>query len=370
VLRLRSIMLAGLAAGTVLLAGSVPAGAAGALAAAPPRPAGARGWHVAKTIAVRDTFLYSVAAVPGGDAWAGGRSPSGPVIYRLAAGKWRHQASLAGRPGAFVNQLSATSRSNVWATIANDVAHLSGRGWKLISFARGTDDIMLDGAVTTGPKNTWAFVFDRTTGKAYSLHYTGSRWRSGPLPFAPGALTDTGLTSALSADNIWALSGGGKVLRYNGTRWAASKLPGHVAPSGQAVDFEQILALSRSSVWVTAFTASNTAGTLGPVILLHWNGRSWAKIRGTLPAGALTGAIASDGHGGLWLGGSTAHGSPRLFHYSCGKWTISKLPQDALGLPSLVTLALIPGTRSLVGVANLGSAFGTDKGAEIIRYDP
>lgn len=214
------------------------------------------------------------------------------------------------------------------------------------------------GAVASG--DAWAGSQSPTRPVIYRLT-RGRRQRQASL---------AGLASASSASNIWALSGAGKAMRYNGSRWRVSKLPSHLAPSGQAVDFRQILALSKSSAWITAWTASNSAGTLGPVILLHWNGRAWTKLSRNLPAGALTGAISSDGHGGLWLGGSTIHGYPRLFHYSRGKWATSKLPPDSLGLPSLVALAQVPGTRSVLGVANLASAFGSDDGTEILKYSP
>jgi hypothetical protein len=66
---------------------------------------------------------------------------------------------------------------------------------------------------------------------------------------------------------------------------------------------------------------------LGPVVVLHWDGRAWTRIVsygfGTItPSGA-----AGDGHGGLWW--MTPSPYPALLH-----WTGGKLIQVTLPAPT------------------------------------
>jgi hypothetical protein len=133
--------------------------------------------------------LSALAALPDSSAWFGGESPaSKPLLEHLSKGKW-HSNSLPGPVGSFVGTVSATSDSNVWldesgATAA--VGHLTKHGWATRSFAVGTDDVLMDTLVTTGPKNTWVLDYDFTTKIAYAYHNTGSAsWSASPCRPTP-----------------------------------------------------------------------------------------------------------------------------------------------------------------------------------------
>ena len=352
----------------VAVTGTLPAQAARAL---PARSAAGLGWRIIRAIDVKDATLNDVVAFGDGTAWAGGATPAQtPVLYHLIGGKW-HAVALPGPTGSFVSNVDASSSTNVWAALANepDVAHLTAHGWVLRSFPTGTDDILIDGVVTTGPKNVWVFSYDFTTKLPHAYHYTGSSWTSTPLPALVDGNSDTQLVSASSPDNIWALAAKGSAtltMRYNGHKWQTFNLPPKIVPTGQTVFVRQILAESVSNVWATVYTAKGAAA--GPIVLLHWNGHSWSKASGKAPTGALSGPIAPDGHGGVWLGAQSPSGAAFFLSYRNGIWTKDKSPVDAAGALTLSALTLIPGTRSLFGVGDAGLSFGGDNGAFIVKY--
>ena len=83
------------------------------------------------------------------------------------------QTPLTTQLGTGVNALSATSPTNVWASLDGQLGgqtdRLTKHGWYAYSFAIGSDDILMAPVVTTGPKSTWALDEDFTTGTAYRL---------------------------------------------------------------------------------------------------------------------------------------------------------------------------------------------------------
>lgn len=351
------------------------AGVAAALAvvltAAAPALAGGRApsWHVIKTFTPHNTFMIDVVGFRDGTAWAGGESPSqAPVLHHLTGRTW-HTVSLPGPLGAFVANLSASSPGNVWAALANEplVAHLTRSGWVTKSFAHGTDQIFSDSLVTTGPKDTWVFTFDFATKRPVAEHFNGSKWTSSPLPAPVDCDCATHATSASSATNVWAwvfTSKGFETMRWNGRKWRIVSLPRHLVPAGQKVGGLQMLAESATNVWATA---DNTMST-GSIILLHWNGRTWAKIGGRLPKGQLAGPIAADGHGGLWLVGRTPAFSDFILHYASGRWTRSPVPTDGSDTVVVNALRLISGSKTVLGVGNLSPNFGGDNGAVVVEF--
>lgn len=363
---------------TVIAALTLPALGISALAVAPTAvaasdPSAATTWRVYKTIAVSNTTLNDVVALPGGTAWAGGQTPTpGPLMYHFAGGRW-HAVRLPGPVGSFVAHVAGTSATNVWATIGNEdaAAHRTSRGWSTTSFGP-TPLSMVGGVVTTGPKNTWVFTSNLASSEGFAHHYNGSAWKSTRLPAAATSGSQAEAASASSARNIWtwaynAATRKYETMRYNGIRWQVFGVPTHLAPAGQAIKPQSMLAVSASDVWATAYTTS--LGVAGPVILLHWQGHGWAKVTGTRPAGALLGPIARDGRGGIWLGAVSQSSSPMILHYLNGTWTTYHVPSDPAGVISLNGLSLVPGTRALWGVGVLGrTALGSTKGAVIVKY--
>jgi hypothetical protein len=227
-------------------------------------------------------------------------------------------------------------------------------------------------AVTTsGPRDAWAFTYNYGTKQETAHHYNGRSWRSRKLPVSVGGGSFADAASSASPSDIWAwgfesATSRYVTLHYDGRSWRTIPLPANLAPPGVTITGEQILAVSQSDAW--ASVNAYATGSAGPVILLHWNGRHWRKVTGTLPAGALKGPLASDGDGGLWLVTQTTTGVSYFTHYLAGKWTRSRVPAAPGGALDVTALALIPGTQSLWASAIVDLGFGTTKGAAILRF--
>lgn len=349
------------------------------MAAGPPAgrapPAGhlsaTTGWRVIKTFASPNAGLDDVTGFADGTAWAAGNtSASTPALYHLAGGTWQ-PATLPGSPGGFVPVLSATSKTNVWASLANEpmIARLTGKGWVTKSFTAGSDQIGIDGVVTTGPKNTWAFTFDFKTSQETAEHYTGSAWKPTVLPVQVDGGGLTGLVSASGPGNLWTWAFNPKnskatTLHYDGHHWTVVGIPANLVPSTQHLLGKQILAESPTNMWATA----NNNEATGSIILLHDKGRGWSKITGKLPKGQLAGPIASDGNGGLWLEAYSPSFTFFLLHYTGGKWTRYNLPSDKFGAIDLRSLRLIPGTRSVLGAGVVSTAPDSTTGSVVVKY--
>jgi hypothetical protein len=344
---------------------SAPALAAGRSPAAPR-------WHVIKQIKVIDSSVGDVVALPGGSAWVSGETPGQtPELWHLHGGHWS-TVGLPGGTGTFAGQLSATTTKNVWVTLENepDVAHLTHRGWLLHSFAIGSDDVLMNGVVTLGASNVWAFSYDTDTKLAYANHYNGSKWISTTLPAGVDGNSLVGLVSASSPSDIWTLASTPTIpvaaMYYNGHKWAVTKLPPTLVPPGHIMLARQILALSPTDVWATIFSYEGSVA--GPIALVHWNGHRWHRVR-TNATGYLTGPIASDGQGGLWLTADTTAGKPYFLHYHPRTQTWAKHVSPPAGGPlTYQALALIPGTHHLLGVAIVAQTFGATRGSVVVKY--
>jgi hypothetical protein len=356
---------------TILIAAAALAAVSMSVPAA--QAARSPGWRIVYDIHAHNVALGDVTATSSGNAWAAGGTSAGiPVVYRWERGHWR----AISRPGlkgetVFGGSVAATSDSNAWVVLENDPAvdHWNGHRWTRISFA-AAQQVLIGGIVTTGPANTWVLTENFGTKVETAHHYNGKKWTSKTLPIeVAGAFASN--VSASSASNIWAWgynqqNSATETLHYNGRSWQVVGLPGNLVPAGDDSEPEQMLAESPASVWATIYDYSGTS--VGPVVLLHWTGRRWHKISGKLPAGTLTGPIAPDGSGGLWLVTDNTKNVPYFAHYRSGKWSYARVPAATAGAVGIGSLALIPGTHSLwaTGIVSLG--FGSNSGAVILKY--
>jgi hypothetical protein len=226
--------------------------------------------------------------------------------------------------------------------------------------------------VTTGPKNTWVLTEDFNTKIAYGYRFNGSKWHRQKLPAAPDADSSIGYVTASASNNIWTLtfSGGRPAsMRYNGSKWQVISFPAKLGPAAADLVPSQILAVSPKDVWAT-FSPNRTTGT-ATLVLLHWNGRKWSKITGKLPKASLTGAIASDGTGGVWLAAVNAAVTvPLILHYSHGKWSTFTVPKAKGKLIGIEQLSLIPGTRTVLGTAIIAGSGESTAGTAVVRFQP
>jgi hypothetical protein len=337
------------------------------------------GWRVIRTIATANTDLQVIVAFRHQAPWLGGEaSASGQfyaAVYHLTSGRL-HQERLATQLATGVNGLSATSPTNVWASLngvpGGQVDRLTKHGWHRYSFAIGTHTIFPSPVVTTGPKNTWVLTEDINTRKAYGYRFNGSKWHRQALPAAPDAKSFFGYVSASASNNVWAMTFVGTrpaSMRYNGRKWQIFKFPAKLGPAAAFLGPQQILALSSKNVWAT-FSPNATTG-VATLVLLHWNGKRWSKITGKLPNDSLTGAIASDGTGGVWLAAVNAAGTVgSILHFSHGRWSKFAVPTAKGKLIGIEQLTLIPGTHSVLGAAIIAGSGESTSGTAVVKFGP
>lgn len=373
----------------VLTAVFVVAGSAGL---APAFAAAAPGWQITKIVGdpAGFTSFTDVAASSPGNAWAGGSiCPANCTAPTASVERWngRHWTTFA-LPAARASDPSdavvgTSSAANTWiftfdANYTGYALHVTPGGVTQ-DVLPGTGNVSIGSAAVFGANNAWAFGTIGNVNLAeyssYVAHYNGTAWTQLPTPPVVPAST-----SALSARDLWILGPTSlapgtvttyQAARWTGAGWATVTLPDAVqlGISPNTLNPTGILALSKDNVWVTANQAGSF-GLAGTVVLLHWNGRRWSSVP-TPPAfavGQFDFDITSDGHGGFLVSGySSANFTQNyLFHYNRGHWSrqLTPVPPGDTGV-QFGGLALIPGTRSLVGGAEVFTSVG---GAQGITY--
>lgn len=347
----------------MVIAAAFPAALAalGSAPAASAQPAAKPAWHLVKTIKAPGFSLSDVTALAGDRAWVSGSAgtpSSAPLFLHRSGGRWvKLQRPAVASGSEFGADVSANADSNVWGAIANGSAvdHWNGHGWHRFSFSASLQ-VGIDGVLAFGKNRARVFTFDFNTSQPAVNYYNGHIWTARVLPAAVDAQGSVNDVSASSDSNIWTWSYDPnakrwQTLHFDGKTWTVVKIPTGVVPSGAGG--AQILALSPANVWATVSALNSN----GPVVLLHWNGAKWQKVGGA-PAGELTGPLASDGQGGVWLYAAKPLNKapflkPFYLHYLKGKWTTAAAPTSPLGLVMIQSLALIPGSSQLWAVGTI-----------------
>jgi hypothetical protein len=285
-------------------------------------------------------------------AWAFGGSDNlggRPIAARLTGGRWRYAALPAGLTGE-IDAASASSPSNVWAVsqLGQVVLHWNGRRWSVAKRWHMSAEVELTGVTALSPTDVWVFGSGGFTGGLGTWHYNGRTWKH----LTRGAANGITLASAVSSSNMWGIGSQNapqdSIVHYSHGRWqrqTAAALAHH--------QFQAILALSATSVWAIAAPAANQSTTS----LLHFNGRSWSRVRvpGTAAQVRQLETINADGHGGFWL---VTLSSWILHRTAAGRWT---RPQR--NTPHAFRLVPLPGTSTVLAptaTAEPGNSIGGD----------
>jgi hypothetical protein len=300
------------------------------------------GWRVSASITGRSkgTVMTTLAVVSARNAWALGftdtRAKEFAVIRHWNGRTWSAVQPPARIAAAWDRQLpdfvtAAASRTSLLmfsaASTGSYLLH-DGTHWSLGRLpgagAYNSDDIT--SAAVLGPDNAWALGVksaDTSAGwrySTYAAHFNGSRWTTVPVPLAPSATSPSLAFPALSAvspDNIWAISGS-TVLRWTGG--TASFVRAAVQPPlPKGAVLTSMTTGPGGRVWV--------AGLHGKTpFAARWNGSAWTLS--SLPRRARGVTIISltpHGQGGLWAVGVAHPGTPRvttsLWRYAAGAWS-------------------------------------------------
>ena len=329
----------------------VAAGVAGLLALGSAATAASTpSWHIVKSVrtaAVED--FTAVVATGKTTAWAFSGNeltlPPTPEAWERTGNAWTRE-SFPGKTGEIVVTAGATSPSDVWAFTDNGfksrVLRYNGHAWSVVMTFQGP----IGGADVLASNDVWVFGENGVPRQQLGAwHYNGRTWTRVAKNVDGG--------SALSASNVWGFSGT-SIDHYNGHTWSSTSVAGLLPPKQQLNDprLSGIYAQSAKSVYAVGNGYSHIFNAGGPLVVLHYDGRSWTKVAegefgyGTEPSQQL----APDGHGGFWLPMPGTIGAlSYMVHYSAGKLTPAKLPVNAADI-NIQAVASIPGTgQALAG---------------------
>lgn len=352
--------LAALSLGTSLVV-AVSASAQVALGA---QAAASPGWRIARLFGASTGVqqLDGVDAVSASDAWLTGEVfPAAPgqapiLVERWAAGRW-HQVRVPASldPGGLTiagDLVGASSESNAWvfgdyqASASPFAVALGWNGtrWSKYSFPLGSS---FNATAVFGPANAWAFG-ESASGQPFVVRFNGHAWRKAAVPVVPQG------ASALSPSGIWIVgprpaarpgARGFAVARWDGSSWHAVNLPRLSLPKGTGLLSTDILALSRTNVWVTGSLFAGRGAAAG-FVLLHLTPRGWRRVTVPFPAGTLSG-ISGDGHGGIWLTAPALTSQYSYFlHYAGGRWTRQLAPSTRGGVTEMNSISWAPKASS------------------------
>jgi len=215
------------------------------------------------------TSLIDVGFVSPDDGWIVGE---GSLILHWNGEEWKVSRQAIGRGGPYTYDLykvAFTEANDVWAAGCSGseggeyflVYHWDGATWSKVSFP---EDLYLHGCIhdvlAFSSTNVWLVGTDWYDGKESGIivHWDGNAWEI----VSELASYNIQSLSALSSDNIWAVTRYGIVLHWNGTEWR------EVTQLDSAGSFSVPIIYAQGSDDV--FVASNK--------VWHWDGKDWTDI--------------------------------------------------------------------------------------------
>ncbi|WP_149261703.1 hypothetical protein [Actinomadura sp. K4S16] len=382
-----AITLAGLAA-----ASPTTAAVAGTKATPPATSPGSPKWQLFNAPVQGSISLLSATAAGRNAAWAGGllvnprkpprlaRTPADDencnfakgmftsVMLRWDGRSWR-QVSIPNF--ARINQVSASSPKDVWASADCGLLHWNGQSWTPVPFAPipGAEQTSAGSISAVGPEDAWLAggTYDGGTGvgRGFVQHWDGRHWRNVPLPNLDGSFSLDGI-DARGPRDVWAVGTdypGDDVhperlllLHWNGRTW--KRLPEPVT-GYMTQRLARVRMVTGNDVWVSGW-GKTTPGreALRHPMLLHWNGREWASAKVPDGRGELM-DVAVSGRQAL-AGGDTVTPSEPSYTMLALRRTASgwqNAPVPVTGMATLAGLAPIPG-GGLWGVGAITATSG------------
>jgi hypothetical protein len=339
-----------------------------------PAQASTPGWRVVQTFkATSETD--SIAADSAGDAWTAGEICQGqckvnhPLVSHWDGSAWQPVTAPLTRVASFSEAIvGASSASNAWdfAQVGlgprTEALHWNGAAWDSATKFPATSAIQATAVL--GPADAWAFGEIPTHSPAYVVRYNGTGWSQ--VKFPPVNVT---FASALSSDDIWTAgsafaSSAPTVVHWTGHAWHTVPLPHITLPPGGNWVPSGLAAIAPDDVWLLGIPGSSQ-NIIPGTILLHWNGRAWARVKVPYPT-LQPALLAQDGSGGVWLTSFNIKLHENfLYHDAGGTWSRVPVPGNATHLSAL---SWIPGGGSLWASGFAGSAKGT-RGV-ILKYGP
>lgn len=273
------------------------------------------------------------------------------VPYRWHDGRW-NLVSTAAPPSPLTHETNpadvvSVSSDDAWIVGARTIAdpntprghpdgvhieHWDGTRWSIVDNPLATErDAILISVTALAADNVWAVgqqLDDTGMGVPLVMNWDGTEWRTVEAPVASAPATLRGI-SGTGPDDLWAVGGQTNpetgvavplAMHWDGTEWRTVE----VADVGNA-RLHAVYAAAPDDVWaVGQFPFGADA------YFLHWDGRSWSRVR---PPGAASGVelrdlyldIHGSGPDNVWAVGvhnndSTVTGwKPIVARLSCGR---------------------------------------------------
>lgn len=204
---------------------------------------------------------------------------------------------------------------------------VSPTGWRVVATAGSSADPgLMEAVAAVAANDAWAFgALPRPTapGTYTSVvrHWNGSSWRRVTLPAGvSGALSGFPSTVAAgsSAGNIWAFTGSGAWVRFNGRSWTHGALP---RDQGDVGIITAPVVLSSHDVWALGYY--NPVSPL-PYIA-HYNGHRWTITHLFLNTAIVSASALRPGD--IWAVGQA--NTNVLLHFNGSSWRSKRLPARA-----------------------------------------
>jgi hypothetical protein len=282
--------------------------------------------------------LVAVRCLAAANCWAVGSRSGGSAMLNEAlhwnGHKWTtvHTPNPGGTGNGKISELddsTCVTPANCWAVgdfgsgtqgpaeqRTNEILHWNGKKWTRVS-------VVNPGGTRTGHANTLysvrcASASDCTAVGDYgttsangvlhnqAMHWNGRKWSPVSTP-NPGGTRAYGENEAFAlgcaADSCWAAGTYGstktpgtnlnEMLHWNGKSWAKVAVPNPDGTgTGAGNQLEAATCVSSADCWAVGNYGSITPGVgVGRNEALHWNGRAWRRVKTPNPGGTATGEV-------------------------------------------------------------------------------
>lgn len=284
---------------------------------------------------------------------------------------------------AWLNGVSATSASNVWAVGAFGhaggsaplIEHWNGSKWTATKPVLNTDGAVIYYAgVSATAKSTavaagsWLIQY----GLLYGSHWNGHKWSDDGMPIVgpdDGTAELTGVASVAGGHN-WAVgyyfagvNANARltmILRWNASNgsWVRAKSPSPAGTdSGAFSTLNAVATDARADAWAVGDTKTGPSGQVNTLIE-HWDGVNWKVAPSPDPTQAgcaeddLNGVTASAA--ATWAVGN-ACGQPIVLRLSDGQWQAVSAPSAAKGAAEQLTSVAATSASNAWAVGQAGT---------------
>ena len=232
-------------------------------------------------------------------------------------------------------------------------------------------------------RSAWAVGYFPAVDDGYSsltARWSNGTWSRVPSPNPGGQGTALNGVAATSAGNAWAVGTAyGKatgsatgseaiILHWNGKSWARVSIP---HPGDEQLT--GVTATSASNAWAVGGYQDIAAGT-GGILILHWNGKSWTQVPSPAGIPAVSpeaGGITATSASNAWIVGTAFVGSAGvtstrtvILHWNGKSWTRVPSPTPGTtghGLGSGLSSVAATSAGNAWAVGTTDYGFGVEK---------